>query len=423
MFKRFPIFYGWVIVGISITVMILVYGTRNSFSIFFAPILDEFGWSRGSTALMLSLNLLFYGLTAPVAGSLVDRWKPRRVVPMGITFLALTTAGCAWASQLWHFYLLFGILMPMGTAMCGWPVMAPTLANWFSKRRGLAMGLGQAGGGLSFTYGLFAEFVISQVGWRYAYLVLAGILVVVVLPLFLFFFHYRPENRGLKAYGAAEISVTSDELNVKHDASHDWTLGHAMKTPQLWLLVTSSSLYWGVAFYMVLAHQVKFALDVGYSSIFAASIFALFGVFVVLGQISAAISDLIGREKAVAFAAIISIGALVALVSVKDTSQSWLLYLYASCFGYGGGLYSPTLTAGTADIFYGRHFGAIAGLLMTGVGIGGAIGPWLGGYIYDISGSYLGAFILSMVSLGLSGIIFWIAAPRKSAELRARALR
>jgi MFS family permease len=74
-------------------------------------------------------------------------------------------------------------------------------------------------------------------------------------------------------------------------------------------------------------------------------------------------------------------------------------------------------------MFYGRHFGAIAGLLMTGVGIGGAIGPWLGGYIYDISGSYVGAFILSMVSLGLSGIIFWVAAPRKSAELRARALR
>ena len=423
MFKRFPIFYGWAIVGISITVMILVYGTRNSFSIFFPSILDEFGWSRGSTALMLSLNLLFYGLTAPVAGSLGDRWKPRRVVPLGITFLGLTTAGCAWASQLWHFYLLFGILMPMGTAMCGWPLMAPTLANWFFKRRGLAMGLGQAGGGLSFTYGLFAEFVISQVGWRYAYLVLAGILVVVVLPLFLFFFHYRPENRGLKAYGAVEISVTSDELNVKHDASQDWTLGHAMKTPQLWLLVTSNSLYWGVAFYMVLAHQVKFALDVGYSSIFAASIFALFGVFVVIGQISAAVSDVIGREKVVILAAIVSILALVALVSVKDTSQSWLLYLYAICFGYGGGLYSPTLTAGTADIFYGRHFGAIVGLLMTGTGIGGAIGPWLGGYIYDISGSYLGAFIFSMVFLGLSGIIFWIAAPRKSAELRARARR
>ena len=427
MFKRFPLFYGWVIVGISITVMILVYGIRQSFSIFFPSILDEFGWSRGSTALMLSLSLLFYGLTAPFAGSLGDRWKPRWVVPIGITFLGLTTAGCAWASQLWHFYLLFGILMPIGMALSGWPIMAPTLANWFAKRRGLAMGLGQIGGGLSFTYGLFAEFVISQLGWRYAYLVLAGILVAALLPLFLFFFYYRPEDKGMKAFGATEISVRSElkqkPANPNHPAPHDWTLKNAMKTPQLWLLMTSNSLYWGMAFYMVLAHQVKFAQDVGYSSIFAASIFALFGVFAVIGQISAAISDWIGREKTVTLAVIISIAALAALVSVKDTSQSWLLYGYAICFGYGGGLYSPSLVAGAADIFYGRNFGAIAGLLVTGVGIGGAIGPWLGGYIYDISGSYLRAFILSMVFLGLSGIIFWMAAPRKAAELRARALR
>ena len=159
-------FYGWIIVGITVVSMTLIYGIRHSFSVFFPSILDEFGWARGNTAGMLSLNILVYGFLAPVAGSLGDRWKPRLIMPLGIAVLGLATASCAFANELWHFYLFFGVLMPMGSAFCGYPLLNPALANWFAKRRGLAMGLGQMGGGLSFVYGVFAEFTISQLGWR-----------------------------------------------------------------------------------------------------------------------------------------------------------------------------------------------------------------------------------------------------------------
>jgi len=423
MVRRPHLFYGWVIVGLAIVGGTLVYGIRHSFSIFFPSILDEFGWSRGSTAIMLSLNILIYGLLAPVAGSLADRWKPRRVMPIGVIILGLATAGCAFAHELWHFYLLFGILMPIGSAFSGWALFAPALANWFAKRRGLVTGLGQVGSGLSFTYGMFAAFAISQLGWRHAYFVLAGTLVALLLPLYLLFFHYRPENKGLKAYGAAELPAAkglTTEVSVKNPVSGDWTLGQAMRTPQLWLMVFCFFLYWGVGNYLVLAHQVKFVEDAGYSSLFAASIFALFGIFMVTGQLSSSISDWVGREITISLAAILSIGALVALASVRDTSQPWLLYVYATCFGYGAGLYSPTIFAGMADLFHGRHFGAIAGLLLTGMGIGAAIGPWLGGYIYDISGSYISAFVLCMVCFGLACIAVWIAAPRHAAKLRVK---
>ena len=84
MAKRTPVFYGWYLVGLTVVTMMLVYGIRNSFSVLLNPILTEFGWFRGSTALMLSLNILVYGFTAPVAGILVDRWKPRKVAMMPI---------------------------------------------------------------------------------------------------------------------------------------------------------------------------------------------------------------------------------------------------------------------------------------------------------------------------------------------------
>lgn len=422
--KKPLFFYGWVIVGISIIGMILVYGSRNAFSVFFPSILEEFGWSRGGTAFMLSLNLLVYGLTAPLVGSLCDRWKPQRLILIGVTVLGLATAGCAFAHELWHFYLLFGVAVPVGAASSGLPLLGPTLANWFARRRGMVIGLAQMGGGLSFSYGMVAELIIAQVGWRYTYFIIAGIIIAVLIPLYLFFYRYRPESKGLKPYGADEhyvaIKLEASAASGQKSAAHDWTLRKALGTYQLWFLIAAQSLYWGLGSYMVVGHQIKFAEDMGYSSALAASVFALFGVFVAAGQLCAGLSDWIGREKTMTIAVILALVALTALLSVHDTSQPWLLYLYAICFGCGGGLCSPAIYAGLADIFYGRHFGVISGLLLSGFGIGGIIGPWLGGIIYDVTGSYTSAFLLAMACVVVSGVALWVAAPRKAAKMRAQ---
>lgn len=420
MIRRPTFFYGWYIVGLTVVSMMLVYGARNSFSVFFVPILDEFDWYRGSTAIMLSLNILVYGFTALVAGSLVDRWKPRRVATIGIFILALATASCSLARELWHFYLLFGILAPIGTAFCGAPVLNPSLMHWFDKRRGLAIGIGQIGGGLSFAYGMFIEFVISHLGWRLSFVVTGGLLMAVLLPLYAVFFYHRPGDRGLTTYGTGGPLAREGVKEAENTVTRNWTLGGAARTYNLWLLMLSQFCYWGIGNYLVLAHQIKFAVDAGYSSVLAASVFALFGIASIAGQLCSSISDTIGREKTVTLAAILAIGAVVALISVKDNSQPWLLYMYATCSGFATGLFSPTIFVGLADIFHGRNIGAISAMVLMGTGIGGAVGPWLGGYIYDISGSYHVAFVISMASFGVACLSFWIAAPRHAARLRAR---
>ena len=417
---RVPFFYGWIIVGITLLGTIQIYGIRHSFSVFFPYILDEFGWDRGSTALMYSLNIGVYGFIAPFVGSLGDRWQPGRVMPLGILFLGLVTAACALARQLWHFYLLFGILVPIGMAFSGWPLLVSALVNWFSSRRALAIGLGNMGIGLSFSYAMFAEFSISLLGWRHVYLVLAALLVGLMLPIYLFLFHYRPEDKGLRPYGLKKYSAsgvpTRPEIFAGTSRSLEVGLGETLRSYRLWLLVLSNFFYWGIAAYMVLAHQIKFAEDVGYESMFAASIFAFFGIFMVAGQLSSSISDWIGRETTVLIATILAVGGLIALLSVEDSSQPWLLYAYATSFGCGSGLYAPTMFAGGADIFHGRHYGAVAGLLLTGMGVGGVIGPWLGGYLYDTSGSYFYPFVIAILSVCLACITFIIAAPRKAKD-------
>ncbi len=415
--KRPLFFYGWVIAGLAGFSMLFVYGVRQSFSVFFPPILAEFGWSRGSTAFMFSLNLLGYGFTAPVVGNLADRWNAHRIMIIGVVLLSLAAAMCAFANKLWHFYLLFGVLVPVGMACCGWPILAPTLVNWFMKRKGLAMSIGQAGGGLSYTFGLLFGFVISNLGWRYSYLVLAGT-IVMLLPVYVFLLRYRPEDKGLKRYGAEELTSFASAIvtdnKVKTGLEQEWTLTRALKSYRLWSLVISYAAFWGISCYLVYAHQIKFAEDVGYTTTFAAAVFVLFGIMMTLGNLVSVVSDWFGREKTVTIACILSIGALVALIMVKDTSQVWLLYLYTIFFGLGIGIYGPALFAGVADIFYGKHYAAINGIVFTGLGIGGVIGPWLGGYIYDVTGSYHSAFLLCIGCCVLSCIAFWIAAPRRA---------
>jgi sugar phosphate permease len=410
-------FYGWVIVFVGMAGMVLIYGIRHSFAVFFTPILEEFAWSRGNVSIMLSLNIFIYGFAAPLAGTLADRWRARVLMPLGVAILGIATAGCSRADELWHFYLLFGVLMPLGSALSGWPIISPALMNWFAKRRGFVLGLAQMGGGLSFVYSIFVEFLILNGGWRFTFLALAGVLVLLLLPLYLLCFYYRPRDKGLAPYGSDAGSMRGSSA-VRNPAGlsrpPEWTIGRMVRSPQLWLLVLAYALFWGIGAYLVLAHQVRFAQDAGYSSMFSVSIFALFGMTLVAGQLMGFVSDRLGREKTATVAAALCMTALIALVSVRDNSRPWLLYFFAICFGLGGGLFTPTIFAGAADIFYGRHFGAVSGLLLTGMGVGAVFGPWLGGYIFDLTGSYVPAFLLCGVCIALSCVIFWIAAPRKT---------
>ena len=137
---------------------------------------------------MLSIHLLFYGIVSPFSGALSDHWKPKKTIILGAVILGISTAACGLAEELWHFYLIFGFITPIGLACVGAPVVTPTIINWFAKSRGLAYGIAQMGGGLSFIYAIYAESMISLLGWRYAYLVLGLSIMILLIPVILLFY-------------------------------------------------------------------------------------------------------------------------------------------------------------------------------------------------------------------------------------------
>ncbi|MBW2412339.1 MAG: MFS transporter [Deltaproteobacteria bacterium] len=418
--KRPFIFYGWFIVVAGIISYALGYGARYSFSVIFPSLLAEFQWPRDTTAVMLSVHLLVYGLVAPVAGNLVDRIGPRKAMVFGTMLLSLGLFLSGWGSKLWHFYLSFGVLCGAGLCFIGAVVYTTILRNWFEKKRGLAFSLMFFGAGGAFVWYPGIAFLIEHVGWQNTFFTQGIVLGGLMVPLIIFVIRYHPREKGLVADGGINTdthstpSETWDTLIVDHAwAAIDWTLQKAIKTRRFWLVCLAAFSMWGITQHIMVAHHVAFATDLGYSKIYASSVLSLFGIAFAFGSLAASVSDRIGRELTMTLSAIVGISGIVVLMLMKSSSDAWMLYYYAIAFGFGNGLSAPTIPAITTDIFQGPRVGSAIGFVWFSFAVGGAIGPWLGGWIFELVQDYEMAFGVAIGWYAVSAVAIWGASPRK----------
>lgn len=418
--KRHLIFYGWLIVATGTLVQALGYGARYSFSVIFLSLLEHFQWPRDITAAILSVHMMTYGIVAPVAGGLVDKIGPRRTMGIGATLLALSLTLSAWGDKPWHFYLTFGLLAGAGLCLIGSVAFTTVLRNWFERRRGMALALLFAGTGAGFAFYPLVALLISSVGWRNTFLVEAIVIAAIVLPLLLLIVRYHPRDKGLVRDGVLEArqissATVAEPLEIRNQAwaATEWTLPKAARTLRFWLLCLATFSAWGISMHIMVTHHVAFAVDVGYSKIYASSVLSLYGLLFVCGSLSGMVSDRIGREASMTIATIAAISGITVLTLVVDTSQPWMLYYYAAALGLGQGMMAPTIAATATDIFQGPKVGTTIGFIWFTFGIGGAIGPWLGGWIFETTGSYLPAFIVAIVLFAVSCVAIWLAGPRQ----------
>src|SRR5262249_41267567 len=172
------LFYGWIVVAGGFLVLFVAYGTQYSFGIFFGALLGEFGWSRASLSGAFSLYTVAYSACALAAGRLTDRWGPRLVIAVGGIFLGLGLIGMSATSRLWHPYVLYGVVAALGMSTAFVPCAA-TVARWFVRRRGLALGITSAGiSAGAFALPPVAYYLVSRVGWRWAYVGFGGAILI-----------------------------------------------------------------------------------------------------------------------------------------------------------------------------------------------------------------------------------------------------
>ncbi|MGQ9646578.1 MAG: MFS transporter [Thermodesulfobacteriota bacterium] len=419
---RSRFYYGWVIVGLAMLSMAYWFGLRTTFSVFFVALIDQFGWGRAEAAAALSIAMVAYMVMAPIVGLLVDRIGPRRVILPGIALTGLGLLLCTQIETLGQFYLFYGVVAGIGIPCLSIAPFTIILSHWFERKRGTANGLASVGMGLSSP--LFVplfQYLISLWGWRSAFFIFSLLVFAIPLPLNAIFLKHRPEEMGLLPDGDAGDPMPKESPSPLAPLRlRDQVLKDLMKTKRFWSVILFPSLIvFGI--YIVIVHHVRYLVDLGVDKMWAASIFA------VMGAISGGfrffwgwISDRIGREITYTLGGIcFSIGIL-ALLLFQYCSSPFLLYLFAFFFGAGWGSTAPMFMSISGDLFKGKHFGLIYGLVEGNIGIGAAVGTWVGGYIFDQTQNYLWAFILAILISFISIVLVWYIAPRKHRWITAR---
>jgi MFS family permease len=402
------------IVGISFINLAASYGLNFSFSIFFVAILEEFRWSRASIAGAFSISTLLLGISSWFVGRLIDRFGPRKILIVGVFILCFSTIASGWIRELWHLYALFGVFMAIGRSGLGWVPHSVLLFSWFVEKRGTMVGIVFSGMGIGILIiGPISQFLISWYGWRIAYMFLGLMGLVLLLPLNCILPGIPGEKEGFaKDYRSNQSATVHGKIKrapSEIDEEVNRTFGSVMRTLSFWSFFFIFLLI-PLGIFPVMVHQVAYVIDLGYSRILAAFIFGAIGFLSTVGRmLFGTLSDRMGREKAATLSFLCSIVGIFIILLLPLLQSVFWLYLYAVLFGLGFGARGPILTAMLADMYQGKHFGSIFGFINIGIGIGGALGPWLAGYLHDVTGSYRISFITCIPILVLACILIWIA--------------
>ncbi len=393
-------FYGWVIVGASCVLMSVSYGSGLTLAVFLKPLTAEFGWSRGVTSLAYSFNMLLAGCFAPLMGYLSDRIGVRKVALFGAGLVGL---GLALTSQIhspWHLYLFQGLLMG------GWgygALAAPLAANvnrWFTRRAGLATGIIYSGSAIGvMLFPPLSRYFINLFGWRTAYLYLGLAASILVIPAALLLRpHVDHDSEGDMAPEPAHHTFAP---SVRHATAIETLSGTT--PPSIWWL-RAAMFCCCVCMSVPLVHIVSHATDIGIPKLAAAGILGVTGAFAFPGRIGMGfLADRIGGRRSLLLCSGIQTSMVLAFLLSHDLLT---FYIVAALFGIGYGGIIPQYPILCREFYgtkaLGRLFGSVTLFGTSGMATGG----YLGGFMFDQSGSYT---LPLMVAFIFGGINFLIA--------------
>ncbi|WP_193786354.1 MFS transporter [Actinoplanes friuliensis] len=278
----------WYVAAIAFIALVGAAGFRATPSVMLRPLNEEFGWSLGTISAAVSVNLLLYGLTAPFAAALMEKFGMRRVIAGALLLVSAGSGLTVFMQQSWQLILCWGVLVGLGTGSMALGFVAIVANRWFVARRGLITGVLTAGGaaGQLVFLPVLARLTDSQ-GWRVAALTVAAAALIVV-PLVWWRLRDRPADLGVTAYGAGPDDVASLPVVAPGSAARNAlrALKDAAKTRPFWLLAGGFAICGATTNGLVGTHFIPAAHDHGMTETTAASLLALVGLFDIAGTIA-----------------------------------------------------------------------------------------------------------------------------------------
>jgi sugar phosphate permease len=372
------------------------------FSLFVKPLGAELGWGRAEVMAGFTVFYATFGLASPLVGRFVDRHGARAVIPIGAAVMGLGFVLVSRMSQLPLFYLGY-VVIGAGAAAMGPVPCSAVISNWFKRRRGTALGLMSAGiGAGGMIMAPLMGYVLSRHDWRTGYLSMAILIVAVTVPLALGVIRTRPAKMGLYPDGDPTPAPSPAGTPLSGDEKRGVTLRAALATPAFWLI--------GLAFCCsnfanmgAIQSSAPFLSDIGYPTATAASALGAIGFGSGTGKILFGwLCDRMTASRACAIGIGLQLGGLLMLLTVRPDSPTTLLWAYALTLGLGVGAWLPTLSMLASGTFGLLYYGAVFGALNLCQSLGTASGPLFFGRMYDVTGSYLAAFITAVVLLSVA---------------------
>jgi len=404
--RKSQLFYGYVVTAAGFSVWFIGWGTFTPcFGVFFKPLLNEFGWTRAGTTLAYSLSFMVQAGVAIAMGWLTDKLGPRAVLTVFGSFVGICYLLLSQITSLWQFQMTYALIGGIGISTITVPVMA-TVSRWFLKRRGLMIGIVQAGVSIGgFLFPPFSVWLILAHGWRTAYAIL-GVIALVGIVGAGFFLRRDPRDVGQWPDGAREevekemIQPLSTSLNPV------FSLREAIRTSQFWILV---GLYASFGFCRTTftAHIVVQVQDLGFTLFDGANVLAVLSASSIIGRIGMGrVADKIGNKPAF----IISFAATAIILGwVLIAHSLWGLYLFALVFGFAWGAQAVLRFAVTSEVFGMVSLGLLMGIFGFAESGAATFGSYIAGHIFDVTGSYQQAFwagiVISVVGIALAWLL------------------
>jgi MFS family permease len=396
--KTGSVFYGWwVVAGFSFMTFIST-GIRHAVGPFLKPIVADLGLDRASFSLVIAVSLFLYGVFGPLVGLALDRFGARLTASVGTILLVGSLVLTAQVRTFWEFAIVYGVILPIGLAVTG-PVMASgVVARWFNKRRGTALSLlGSASmTGMSLLVPLVTWLILTG-GWRTAYVAIAGLVLVAILPVALWVIRESPEQMGLTPDGVPLDAKTAAASRERVTATT------AMQTLAFWQLA-GSFFTCGFSMSLLSAHGIPMLTDHGYTPMFASWAFGVLGgsaigCTVLLGTLS----DRFGRRPVLAGIYAGRVLIFSGFFLIRDNPAAIIMVAVLGGITMAG---TGSMTSAlTADIWGRFSVSPVLGVIFLVHQTGAAIGSSLAGALFEATGGYGAAFAVACVFLMCAAVV------------------
>lgn len=417
--------YAWVVLVVSFLTIALTQGTRSAYGVFMEPLTMEFGWNRATVAMPPAIAMIAFAVTQPMVGRAIDIAGSRCIIAVGVLLLGFSSLMLVWATRAWQFALLAGVLTGIGAGGSGSLPNSVLISGWFPRRRGFALGI--VSSGISVGQAILAPLlalVIIAFGWRCGFGVTAVLLIVVNLPLAWFLLRdpkspsvrspssfpaRRPSSHPIDEPFPSESSAVESEkrdVSLRRGETRGTLWWDGLLVPSFWWL-NLSYFVCGFTDFFIYNHLVIYARDLGYFEMTAASAMSVVAVAGIVGTlVIGAWSDRASPKNLMGWSYVSRAVGFVLLGFAVGTPISLFVFSFVTGASF---LATIPLSAVITRRLFGQHLmGTFYGIVSLAHQVGAAAGIFLGGLVFDASGSYEVLFALGATLLVAAAIMSFL---------------